>query len=82
MQRKVTRAMPKSPTLLKPEENTASPLMSLAKSEKPGVGLTPLNFRVPETFHREFKIYAAQQGMSMVDLLQASFAQFRKRRGD
>ena len=40
-----------------------------------------MNFRVPAQFHREFKIYAVQHGMSMVDLLQASFAVFRKQRG-
>jgi hypothetical protein len=27
--------------------------------------LTPLNFRVPEAFHREFKLYAVQHGVSM-----------------
>ena len=35
--------------------------------------LTPMNFKVPLQFHREFKIYAAQHDMSMVDLLQESF---------
>lgn len=40
-----------------------------------------MNFKVPESFHREFKLYAVQHGMSMVDLLQESFAVLRKQRG-
>ena len=40
-----------------------------------------MNFRVPETFHREFKLYAVQHGMSMVDLLQQSFMALKKTRG-
>jgi hypothetical protein len=40
--------------------------------------LTPLNFRVPARFHREFKLYAVQHGMSMVDLLQESFRLWKK----
>lgn len=35
---------------------------------------TPLNFRVPKDFHREFKLFAVQNGMSMVELLEKSFA--------
>jgi hypothetical protein len=40
-----------------------------------------MNFKVPESFHREFKLYAVQHGMSMVELLQESFAVLRKQRG-
>ena len=42
--------------------------------------LTPLNFRVPGEFHRSFKIYAAEHGMSMVELLQESFEAYRRAR--
>ena len=41
---------------------------------------TPLNFRVPAQFHREFKIYAVQHGMSMVELLQQSFQLMKSQR--
>ena len=41
-----------------------------------------MNFRVPETFHREFKLYAVQHGISMVDLLQESFRLLRETRGN
>ena len=38
------------------------------------ISLTPLNFRVPEDFHREFKTYAAQHGKKMVEVLQEAFS--------
>ncbi len=41
--------------------------------------LTPLNFKVPVEFHREFKTYAAQRGMSMVELLQQGFQLVKQR---
>ena len=42
--------------------------------------LTPMNFRVPAHFHREFKLYAVQHGISMVDLLQESFRLMKSRK--
>ncbi len=36
-------------------------------------GLTPMNFKVREDFHREFKLFAVQRGMSMVDVLHEAF---------
>lgn len=32
--------------------------------------LVPLNFRVPEDFRRRFKVYAAQTGRPMVEIMQ------------
>ena len=46
---------------------------------EPGA-LTPMNFRVSAQFHREFKLYAVQHGMSMVDLLQESFRLLKEQR--
>jgi hypothetical protein len=34
---------------------------------------TTMNFKVSEEFHREFKIYAAQHGLKMVEVLERSF---------
>jgi hypothetical protein len=36
--------------------------------------LTPLNFKVPREFHREFKTFAAQHSKKMVEVLQEAFA--------
>ncbi|RRA50328.1 hypothetical protein [Acidipila sp. EB88] len=52
---------------------------NLEKSE-PGT-LKPLNFKVPANFHRDFKVYASQQGISMLDLLQEGFRVVREQRG-
>jgi hypothetical protein len=34
---------------------------------------TTMNFNVSENFHREFKTYAAQHGLKMVEVLERSF---------
>lgn len=44
--------------------------------------LKPLNFRVPGEFHRRFKMYAVERGMSMVELLETSFEEFVKARNE
>jgi len=36
---------------------------------------TPLNFRVTKTFKRDFKVAAAQRGLSQVELLERLFTQ-------
>lgn len=49
---------------------------SLSESDK---GKT-LNFKVSEEFKREFKGFAASQGLSMTDLLKEGFALAKKKR--
>lgn len=39
-----------------------------------------LNFKVSEEFKREFKGFAASQGLSMTDLLKEGFALAKKKR--
>jgi hypothetical protein len=61
--------------------NTQPSAISIPMLAKQGTaGLTPMNFRVSTQFHREFKLYAVQHGMSMVDLLQASFRLMKEKR--
>jgi hypothetical protein len=45
-------------------------------------GGQPLNFRVPNTFRREFKVYAAQHGLKLNELLRLSFEAYRRQNGD
>jgi hypothetical protein len=45
-------------------------------------GLSPLNFRVPTGFRREFKTYAAQHDLKLNELLRRSFEAYRRQRGD
>jgi hypothetical protein len=42
--------------------------------------LTALNFKVPQAFHREFKTYAAQHGLSMLELLKTGFDLVKRNR--
>lgn len=59
-----------------PIEKTVGNLEKPAPNE-----LAPLNFKVPVEFHREFKTYAAQRGVSMVDLLQEGFRLIKEQQG-
>lgn len=43
--------------------------------------LQTLNLRVPLEFKRELKVYAAQQGRSMTELLVEAFGMLRESRG-
>lgn len=45
-------------------------------------GLSPLNFRVPASFRREFKTYAAGHDLKLNELLRRSFEAYRKTQGD
>lgn len=42
--------------------------------------LKPMNFKVPAAFKREFKTYATEMDMSMVDLLQQCFYFYKNNR--
>lgn len=39
----------------------------------PSTLLKPLNFKVPEEFHRSYKLASATTGKSMVEILEESF---------
>lgn len=43
--------------------------------------LRDLNFKVDESFHREFKSTAANTGLSMKELFEESFLAWREKRG-
>ncbi len=43
-------------------------------------GGQPLNFRVPEAFRREFKVFAATHGLKLNELLRLSFEAYRDHR--
>lgn len=63
---------PRTPTLATP----AAP--ARAKGEE----LQPLNFKVPASFRRAFKTYAATHDLKLNELLQRSFEAYRKAQGD
>jgi hypothetical protein len=45
-------------------------------------GGQPLNFRVSDAFRREFKVYAAQNGLKLNELLRRSFEAYRRQHGN
>jgi hypothetical protein len=44
--------------------------------------LSPLNFRVPAGFRREFKTFAAQHDLKLNELLRRSFEEYKRQHGD
>jgi hypothetical protein len=62
--------MPKTPRKDSPESDASILKFSSALESD---DLVSLNFRVPAHFHREFKVYAVQHDMSMVELVQHAF---------
>ena len=44
--------------------------------------LVPLNFRIPATFRRAFKTYAAEHDMKLNELLRRCFEAYRQHQGD
>ena len=47
-------------------------------NKHPSCKLVPMNFYVPIDFKREYKIYAAEKDMNMVDVLKISFALYKR----
>ncbi|MCZ2152951.1 MAG: hypothetical protein LC114_03450 [Bryobacterales bacterium] len=72
--------MPKTRTKAKSVKAEAVPSVLTFANPRADDELTPLNFRVPAQFHREFKLFAVQHDISMVELLQRSFQLMKGRR--
>lgn len=53
-----------------------------AAEEPAGEELAPLNFKVPLSFKREFKTYAASKDIFLHELLKRGFEAYRKQQGD
>lgn len=61
------------------ESNTA--FLHKQKTQDRGLsGTETLNFKVTPDFKKEFKVYAASQGISMVELLKEGFALSRRQK--
>ncbi len=67
-----------------PKKKGPPPAMgqTVGNLDKPeSAALQTLNLRVPLEFKRDLKVYAAQQGRSMTDLLIEGFGLLRQSRG-
>ena len=62
--------------------SAAPPAESSPAAGQGEAGGQPLNFRVSDTFRREFKVYAAQHGFKLNELLRLSFDAYRRQNGD
>lgn len=61
--------------------DTSAPKPAPAQAEREA-NLTPLNFRIPASFRREFKSYAARHDLKLNELLKLSFEAYRRQQGD
>lgn len=67
--KRVTKGIP-------PAEHEASTNLKRSADQE----LKPMNFKVPAAFKREFKTYATELDMSMVELLQQCFYFYKSNR--
>jgi len=76
------RAESTSSALAQRKGEAPSPSEVVHNLKRPQSGdLKPLNFKVDPEFHREFKLYAAAQGISMLELLREGFEMVKQHRG-
>jgi hypothetical protein len=61
-----------------PHQSTPEPRTPIEAAAGEGGG-QPLNFRVPDSFRREFKVFAASHGLKLNELLRLSFEAYRDR---
>lgn len=71
------RILPVSAAVTSGEAAEAPPSIGQEREE-----LTPLNFRIPASFRREFKTYAATHDFKLNELLRRCFESYRKLQGD
>lgn len=57
-----------------PKEETTEPL-----TKNPSSKLVPLNFKVENELHREFKVFASERDMQMVDLFRICFKSYKEK---
>lgn len=72
------RASPAPVMVPVPERPRPEPELQAASAGQGDSGGQPLNFRVPDAFRREFKVYAAQNGLKLNELLRLSFEAYRR----
>jgi hypothetical protein len=58
------------------------PARKMAEPEPKEANLTPLNFRIPASFRREFRTYAATHDLKLNELLRLCFEAYRRQHRD
>ena len=80
------------PQVVPPAANTTPPPQATAsvtarakaalEPETKEANFTPLNFRIPASFRREFRTYAATHDLKLNELLRLCFEAYRRQMGD
>nr|WP_075519015.1 hypothetical protein [Moritella viscosa]SHO17382.1 Putative uncharacterized protein [Moritella viscosa] len=67
--------------LVKPSDQAKSvkKVSNLTKTDNNEGKKKPLQFIVPEEFHKEFKLYATEQDMKMTELFDAMYKLYREK---
>jgi hypothetical protein len=73
---------PDMPSRVLPMAAEEAPTATGKGSTKEREELTPLNFRIPASFRREFRTYAATHDLKLNELLRLCFDAYRKANGD
>lgn len=74
---------PTAVSTVEPVSEAPRPSLALPDNmSKPNSGLQDLNFKVEPELHRAFKVVASLRGMSMKDLMEASFRCWLEQYGD
>ncbi len=61
-------------------QKSVSPTATIAhRKDSESAAISPLNFKVTKAFRREFKTYASQHDMKMVELLHLGFRLVKER---
>lgn len=69
---------PKSNIKLAPPPDTAPTLDVTGKASIPEGAIKPLQIKIPVAKHKEMKAYAAEQGITMTDMLLAGYELYRQ----
>jgi hypothetical protein len=72
------------PAVARPKAASRPPTRktSAESAEEKEANLAPLNFRIPASFRREFKTYAATHDLKLNELLRLSFEAYRQQKRD
>lgn len=70
---------PKTNIKLAPPPSGEPTLDVTGKSAQPDTEIKPIQIKVPINKHKEMKAYAAEQGISMTEMLLAGYDMYRKK---
>ncbi|EMT6385493.1 MULTISPECIES: hypothetical protein [Bacteria] len=70
---------PKSNIKLTPPQDNEPTLDVTGKGAKPDTDIKPIQIKIPVNKHKEMKAYAAEQGISMTEMLLTGYEMYRSK---